>query len=109
MSIVRSCPYDENDELCKYEKYYGEPVYLKCKDCDKSKTNCKINKTIIKVVDKEMTKIILTFETQKQADDAVMSLSKGYKVEQWYISMNATIKPYYVGVYVPSNDVIQLN
>ena len=35
MSIIRSCPYDENGELCKYEKYYGEPVYLKCKECAK--------------------------------------------------------------------------
>lgn len=108
MSIVRTCPYDENGELCKYEKYYGEPVYLKCKDCDKNKSICKTNKTILKG-DKEMAQVILTFETQEQADNAVMVLSKGYKVEQWYMAVNSTMKPYCVGIYVPSNDVVQLN
>lgn len=119
MSIVRSCPYDINGEHCKYEKHYGEPEFLKCKDCDKSKTihllwkkiispTHKTNKTILKG-DKEMTQVILTFETQEQADNAVMVLSKGYKVEQWYMAVNSTMKPYCVGVYVPSNDVVQLS
>lgn len=56
-----------------------------------------------------MTEVILTFETQEQADNAVLALSKGYKVEQWYMAMNTTMKPYCVGVYVPSDDVVQLS
>lgn len=55
-----------------------------------------------------LKKVILTFKTQKEADDAIMALSKGYKVEQWYMDTNTiiTTKPYCVGVYVPSNDIV---
>lgn len=52
-----------------------------------------------------MTKVILTFETQEQADNAVLALSNGYKVEQWYMAVNTSMKPYCVGVYVPTGDV----
>lgn len=44
MSIVNLCPYD-NDEHCKYEIYYGEPMYSKCKNCDKNK-NVSTKKTM---------------------------------------------------------------
>ena len=33
MSIVRLCPYAK-DEHCKYEIYYGEPLFSKCKNCE---------------------------------------------------------------------------
>lgn len=36
MSIVRPCPYDEDRELCKYEIYYGEPNFSKCKNCSRA-------------------------------------------------------------------------
>lgn len=52
-----------------------------------------------------MTEVSLTFETQEQADNAVLALSKGYKVVQWFSTVNTTIKPYCVKVYVPSDDV----
>ena len=35
MSVVNLCPYT-NDEHCKYEIYYGEPMYSKCKNCNKN-------------------------------------------------------------------------
>lgn len=56
-----------------------------------------------------MTEVVLTFETQEQADNAVLALSKGYKVNQWFMSVNSTMKPYCVKVYVPSNDVVQIS
>lgn len=56
-----------------------------------------------------MTEVILTFETQEQADNAVMALSKGYKVEQWYMCVNSTMKPYCVGISVPSDCVEQIS
>ena len=56
-----------------------------------------------------MTEVIFTFETQEQADSVVMALSKGYRVEQWYMAVNTSIKPYCVGVYVPTNDVTQIS
>ena len=31
MSIVKLCPYDINGEHCKYEIYYGEPIFLNAK------------------------------------------------------------------------------
>ena len=54
-----------------------------------------------------MTEVILTFETQEQADNAVLALSNGYKVAQWFMCVNSTMKPYCVSVYVPSSDVVQ--
>lgn len=33
MSIVKLCPYDKS-EHCKYERYYGEPMFSKCKNCE---------------------------------------------------------------------------
>lgn len=39
MSIVRLCPYAK-DEHCKYERYYGEPLFSKCKNCE-IKNNCR--------------------------------------------------------------------
>lgn len=56
-----------------------------------------------------MTEVVLTFETQEQADNAVMVLSKGYKVEQWFMYVCSTMKPYCVKVYVPSNAVVQIS
>lgn len=58
---------------------------------------------------KIMTQVLLTFETQEQADTAVVALSKGYKVEQWFMCVNSTMKPYCVKVYVPSNAVVQIS
>lgn len=54
-----------------------------------------------------MTEVVFTFETQEQADAAVLALSNGYKVAQWFMRVNSTMKPYCVSVYVPNNDVIQ--
>ena len=56
-----------------------------------------------------MIEVVLTFETQEQADNAVMALSKGYKVEQWFMSVCNTMKPYCVKVYVPGNAVVQIS
>ncbi len=56
-----------------------------------------------------MTEVVLTFATQEQADNAVLVLSKGYKVEQWFMSVCGTMKPYCVKVYVPSNAVVQIS
>lgn len=56
-----------------------------------------------------MTEVIFKFETQEQADSAVLALSNGYRVEQWYMAVNTSMKPYCVGVYVPTNDAIQIN
>lgn len=58
---------------------------------------------------KKMTEVTLTFETQEQANNAVLALSSGYKVEQWFMCVNSTMKPYYVRVYVPSNAVVQIS
>lgn len=33
MSIVQSCPYSRDRELCKYEIYYGQPRLDKCHTC----------------------------------------------------------------------------
>lgn len=33
MSIVQSCPYSRDRELCKYEIYYGQPRLDKCPTC----------------------------------------------------------------------------
>lgn len=52
-----------------------------------------------------MTEIVLTFETQEQADNAVLALSKGYKVDQWFNAVNTTAKPYCVRFYIPSVNV----
>ena len=52
-----------------------------------------------------MREVILTFETQEQADNAVLALSNGYKVEQWYMAVTTTMKPYCVGLYVSNDDV----
>lgn len=56
-----------------------------------------------------MTEVVLTFATQEQADNAVLVLSKGYKVEQLFKSVCGTMKPYCVKVYVPSNDVVRIS
>ena len=37
MSIVHPCPYSDDYEHCKYEKYYGEPVLEKCSNCNRNK------------------------------------------------------------------------
>ena len=55
-----------------------------------------------------MTEVILTFATQEQADNAVLALSNGYKVEQWYMAVNSTMKPYCVGLYVSNDDVCEV-
>ena len=55
-----------------------------------------------------MTEVVLTFETQEQADNAVLTLSKGYKVDQWFMSVSAG-KPYCVRVFVPSTSVSEIS
>lgn len=55
-----------------------------------------------------MTEVVFTFETQEQADCVVMALSKGYKVDQWFMSVSAG-KPYYVRVFVPSKSVSEIS
>jgi len=54
-----------------------------------------------------MTEVVLTFETQEQADACVIALSKGYTVEQWLMLVN-TGKPYCVKFYVSNNNVTQI-
>ena len=53
-----------------------------------------------------MTEVVLTFETQEQADACVLALSKGYTVEQWFMAVSSG-KPYCVKFYVSNNDVTQ--
>lgn len=52
-----------------------------------------------------MVEVILSFETQVQADDAVVALSKAYKVKQWVTPVTAG-NPYCVSIQVSSEDVI---
>ena len=52
-----------------------------------------------------MTEVVFTFLTQEQADNAVLALSNGYKVEQWITSTRGTMRPYCVRVWVPNDDV----
>ena len=56
-----------------------------------------------------MTEVVLTFETQEQADACVLALSKGYTVEQWFNSVTSCGKPYCVKFYVSNNDVTQIS
>lgn len=56
-----------------------------------------------------MTEVTLAFETQEQANNAVLALSQGYRVEQWFMSVNSTMKPYCVRFYVPSNATVQIS
>lgn len=35
MSIARPCPYSEDKEFCKYEKYMGEPNTKMCEKCSR--------------------------------------------------------------------------
>lgn len=56
-----------------------------------------------------MTEVEFTFDTQTQADCAVLALSKGYRVEQWYNAAKAAKKPYCVIVCVPNDDVVQVS
>ena len=51
MSIVKPCPYDINGEHCKYEIYYGEPIFSKCKNCSRTRT---IFKRCIEMTNEEM-------------------------------------------------------
>lgn len=53
-----------------------------------------------------MTEVVLTFETQEQADACVLALSKGYIVEQWFMAVSNG-KPYGVKFYVSNNNVTQ--
>lgn len=53
-----------------------------------------------------MKEVLLEFSTQDEANEAVVVLSKGYKVEQWFLSVSSTLKPYIVGLYVPSKDIV---
>ena len=52
-----------------------------------------------------MKKVVFTFSTQEQADSAVLALSNGYRVEQRYLPVNNTMKPYCVGVFVSKEDI----
>ena len=54
-----------------------------------------------------MTEVVLTFETQEQADACVIALSKGYTVEQWFMAISAG-KPYCVKFYVSNENVTQI-
>lgn len=53
-----------------------------------------------------MTEVVLTFATQEQADDAVLALSKGYRVAQWFMDGTSIIKPYCVSVWVPTSSEV---
>ena len=55
-----------------------------------------------------MTEVIFTFSTKEQADNAVLALSNGYSVEQWYLPVNSTMKPYCVGVFVSQEDISEV-
>lgn len=55
-----------------------------------------------------MTEVVLTFATQEQADDTVLALSKGYKVEQWFNAVNSNARPYVVRFYVSSTDITEI-
>jgi len=55
-----------------------------------------------------MKEVVFTFSTQEQADNAVLALSNGYKVEQWYLPVNSTMKPYCVGVFVSEEDISEV-
>lgn len=55
-----------------------------------------------------MKEVVFTFSTQEQADNAVLALSNGYSVEQWYLPVNGTMKPYCVGVFVPQEDISEV-
>lgn len=55
-----------------------------------------------------MAEVVLTFETQEQADNCVIALSKGYEVKQWYMSVNAGYS-YCVKVFVPNENVTQIS
>ena len=55
-----------------------------------------------------MTEVVLTFETQTQADACIIALSKGYEVKQWYMPVNAGC-PYCVKVFVPNGNVTQIS
>lgn len=48
----------------------------------------------------ELKEVVLTFETQEQADAAVLALSKGYEVEQWFTNVTSGY-PYCVKFYIP--------
>jgi len=52
-----------------------------------------------------MEEVTLMFETQPEADNAVLALSHTCKVEQWYVNTTSTGKPYWVKVYVPSEQI----
>ena len=55
-----------------------------------------------------MSEVVLTFETQEQADACVVALSKGYTVEQWFNAISCG-KPYCVKFYVSNNNVTQIS
>ena len=55
-----------------------------------------------------MTEVVLTFETQEQADACVVALSKGYTVEQWFMAISGG-KPYCVKIFVPNENVTQIS
>lgn len=38
MSIGKCCPYSDEKEECKYEKYWFHPRFDKCPTCDRAKT-----------------------------------------------------------------------
>lgn len=52
-----------------------------------------------------MTTITLTFETAEQANNAVLALSNGYSVEQWFMHTCVTSRPYCVRLTVNDDDV----
>lgn len=54
MSIVKPCPYDINGEHCKYEIYYGEPIFSKCKNCSRTRT---IFKRCIEMTEKKIKEL----------------------------------------------------
>ena len=55
MSIVQLCPYAK-DEHCKYERYYGEPLFSKCK-------NCEIKKKVVFTDRKDFEKVLAENKT----------------------------------------------
>lgn len=55
-----------------------------------------------------MKEVVFTFETQIQADCAIIALSKSYKVDQWFMPVS-TGKPYCVRVFVPNTSVSEIS
>lgn len=66
MSIVQCCPYSEEQENCKFEKYYGQPRFDKCSTCDR--------------MEKELTQLELLKQENEQLKAKVSYLEDNLRV-----------------------------